>query len=94
MVLYHWTLSSFPSFQTKLNVFYVIGSAKQGATNGFWTSKAKEQNKKRKKRKNDILPLDPFYFQQLYFAHFSFILNNFKGDKYVISKFIKIVHSE
>jgi hypothetical protein len=62
-----------------LIVFYVIGSAKHKATNFLSTSKAKEQNKERRKRKSDILFLDSLYFQQLYLAHFSFILNNFKG---------------
>jgi hypothetical protein len=95
MVLYHQLLSNFPSFQHQIERFYVIGSAKQKGTNVFWTSKAKEQNRKRKKRKSDILSqilsLDPFYFRQLYLVHFSFILNNFKGYKCVISKSIKFV---
>jgi hypothetical protein len=37
---------------------------------------------------SQILCLNPLYFQQLYFAHFSFILNDFKGYKCVISKYI------
>jgi hypothetical protein len=49
------------------------------------------------KRKSDILfpilSIDPLYFQQLYLAHFSFILNNFKGYKCAISKFIKLVQN-
>jgi hypothetical protein len=40
---------------------------------------------------SQILSPDPFYFQELYLAHFSFILNNFKGYKCVISKCIKLV---
>jgi hypothetical protein len=44
--------------------FYVIGGAKQRATNVLWTLKAKEQSKERKKRKSDILfqilSLEPF----------------------------------
>jgi len=56
----------FPHFNTKLNIFYVIGSAKQIATNVLSTSKTKEQNKQCNKRKSDILfqnlSLDPFYF--------------------------------
>jgi len=51
----------------KLNVFYVIGSAKWKATNVLLTSKAKEQNKKSWKKKSDILSqillLNPPYFQ-------------------------------
>jgi hypothetical protein len=54
-----------------------------------------EQSKEHKKRKSDILPkilsLDPLYFQQLYLAHFSFILNDFKGYKCTISKSVKLV---
>jgi hypothetical protein len=64
-----------PHFRTKLNVFYVIGNAKWRATNVFWTSKTKEQSRKCRKRKNDILfqilSLGPPYFQQLYLVHFS-----------------------
>ncbi len=40
---------------------------------------------------SQILSLDPFYFHELYLAHFSFVLNNFKGYKCVISKCIKLV---
>jgi hypothetical protein len=54
-----------------------------------------KQTKECKKKKNDILSqilsLNPLYFQQLYFVHFSFILNNFKGYKCAISKSIKLV---
>jgi hypothetical protein len=60
----------------------------------FFEPKKKEQNKKYKKNKNDILFLDPLYFQQLYLAHFSFILNDFKGYKCTISKSIQLVESE
>jgi hypothetical protein len=78
-----------------LNVFYVIGSAKQKTTNVLGTSKTKEQSRECRKRKSDtlsqILSLDPLYFQELYLAHFSFILNNFKGYKCAISKCIKLV---
>jgi hypothetical protein len=45
----------FLHFKTKLNVFYVIGSAKQIVTNVFLTSKTKEQRKKHIKKKSDIL---------------------------------------
>ncbi len=38
-----------------MNIVYVIGSAKQKATNVLWTSKAKEQSIKGKNRKSDIL---------------------------------------
>jgi hypothetical protein len=66
----------FLHFNTKLNIFYVIKSTKQRATNVLWTSKAKEQNIECKKRKSNILSqiwsLDPLYFQDLYLAHFSF----------------------
>jgi hypothetical protein len=41
----------FPHFLTKLKVFYVIGSAKQRATNVFSISKAKEQSKKVRKER-------------------------------------------
>jgi hypothetical protein len=56
----------------------------------------KQRNKaKTTRRESDILPkilsLDPLYFQQLYLAHFSFILNDFKGYKCTISKSIKLV---
>jgi len=56
----------------------------------------KQRNKaKTARRESDILPkilsLDPLYFQQLYLAHFSFILNDFKGYKCTISKSIKLV---
>jgi hypothetical protein len=79
----------FPHFIIELKVFYVIGSAKKRTTNVLWTSKAKEQSKKRTKRKSDILfqilPLN------LYLIHFSFISHNFKGYKCTISRPIKLV---
>jgi len=37
-----------------LNIFYVIGSAKQKAINVLSTSKVNEQNKERKKRKDEV----------------------------------------
>jgi hypothetical protein len=58
MVLSHQTLSIFLSFQHQIERFYVIGSAKQRATNVFSTSKAREHMK----RKSDILSLNPLYF--------------------------------
>jgi Na+/melibiose symporter-like transporter len=61
-----------------LNIFNVIGSAKQRTTNVLGTSKAKEQSKECKKRKNDILSqilsLDPLLFLTIiscsFFIHF------------------------
>jgi len=59
----------------------------------------KQRNKvENAKRESDILSqilsLDPLYFQQLYLAHFSFILSNFKCYKCAISKSIKLIENE
>jgi hypothetical protein len=65
----------FCHFNTKLNGFYVIGSTKQRATNVLWTLKAKEQSRKHKKIKSDILSqilsLNPFAYSNyiLFISH-------------------------
>jgi hypothetical protein len=57
----------------------------------FEPQKQRNKAKNAGERKSDILSLDPLYFQQLYLAHFSFILNDFKGYKCAISKSIKYI---
>jgi hypothetical protein len=84
----------FPHFKTKLSIFLCHWKRKTKSYKCSLTSKTKEQNKKCKKKKSDILfqflSLDPPYFHQLYLVHFSLILNDFKGYKRAISKSIEL----
>jgi hypothetical protein len=64
----------------------------------FEPQKQRNKAENAQKRKNDILSqilfLNPLYVQQLYLAHFSFILNDFKSYKCAITKSIKFNESE
>jgi hypothetical protein len=51
IIFYHKTFSSFPSFQNQIEHFLCHWKRKTKSYKCFWTSKTKEQNRKRRKRK-------------------------------------------